>query len=265
MGFSNVKQNDPRWSYYPFGDGGETYASSACGLFAVSIILGLTEINDILDVYVYMKNHGFVTDHSGTYQCGIYKTLTEYGVQTVQTTSASIGTMTGTEEMSNAMQHVMSGGTLVLLMGSANCGTALTNNWTSGGHYISVVGYDSSRGFLVHDPAGRNDGYHAWSEFDGDVKHIFQTEKSWNNSTVTTEEVKLPIYKQLPQIRIGSDGMAVLLLEEILKVRGYYKGGLDRSFGQMLDEALKKYQTDRGLEVDGICGVHTWYDILGGL
>ena len=48
--------------------------------------------------------------------------------------------------------------------------------------------------------------------------------------------------------------------------RRYYRGGLDRSFGDQTLQAVKSYQSDRkggAGEVDGIVGSKTWSDLLG--
>lgn len=275
-GFSNVKQNDPKWRDYPFGDGGETFWSSACGLFAISIILGFTVIEQIMQVYTYLKANGWVTDHSGTWQCGIYKALQHFGVQAEQITPESIGKRKGTSYMVRAKNHVIDGFTLVLLMGSAKAGTGLTNNWTSGGHYITVVGYDPYTGmFLVHDPAGRMDGWHYWDEFEGDVKHVYLVYKSWNGTSKDVEVEDVKIYKNIKQVKLGDEGLEVLLLQEVLIARGIkadqkYGGSgnelkMDKKLGFDTQAALMWYQEQRGLKVDGICGPASWCDLLGGI
>lgn len=66
----------------------------------------------------------------------------------------------------------------------------------------------------------------------------------------------------LKQIKPGDTGVEVLLLQEILKSRGYYKGALDRSFGPQTEAATRKYQAERGLKVDGIAGPSTWKDLI---
>lgn len=70
-------------------------------------------------------------------------------------------------------------------------------------------------------------------------------------------------------IKKGSKGTSVLLLQEILKARGF-KGNdgkelkLDRDAGTNTIYALKEYQKSRKgvLEVDGICGTNTWRDLI---
>ena len=74
---------------------------------------------------------------------------------------------------------------------------------------------------------------------------------------------------KLKQVGKGDKGVEVLLLQEILKARKLYTGGLDRIFGSKTEEAVKKYQQSRidaGAKLgkaDGICGKKTWSDILG--
>ena len=70
-------------------------------------------------------------------------------------------------------------------------------------------------------------------------------------------------------VKSGSTGLSVLLLQEILKARGF-KGKdekeleLDRSAGTNTIYALTQYQKSRNgyLEVDGICGPATWKDLI---
>ena len=69
-----------------------------------------------------------------------------------------------------------------------------------------------------------------------------------------------------PKVQYGNTGVPVLLLQEILLPRRYYRGGLDRSFGDQTLQAVKSYQSDRkggAGEVDGIVGSKTWSDLLG--
>lgn len=67
----------------------------------------------------------------------------------------------------------------------------------------------------------------------------------------------------------GDNGLSVLLLQEILRARGFKgKDGkdlkLDRDAGTNTIYALTKYQESRKgvLEVDGICGINTWKDLI---
>lgn len=70
-------------------------------------------------------------------------------------------------------------------------------------------------------------------------------------------------------VQLGSTGLSVLLLQEILIARGFKgKDGkaltLDRSAGENTIYALKQYQKSRNgyLEADGVCGTDTWKDLI---
>ena len=70
-------------------------------------------------------------------------------------------------------------------------------------------------------------------------------------------------------VKKGDSGLSVLLLQEILRARGFKgKDGkdlkLDRDAGTNTIHALTKYQESRKgvLEVDGICGTNTWKDLI---
>lgn len=73
---------------------------------------------------------------------------------------------------------------------------------------------------------------------------------------------------KINQIKRGDEGNDVLLLQEILKARGIYKGGLDRKFGPATEKAVIDYQDTRiksGANLgkaDGIVGPKTWNDLL---
>ena len=72
----------------------------------------------------------------------------------------------------------------------------------------------------------------------------------------------------LPLVRKGSVGKAVGLLQRELRVRGYtgLTGralGVDDEFGDNTACAVKCFQGDEGLEVDGIVGRKTWAALLG--
>ena len=55
----------------------------------------------------------------------------------------------------------------------------------------------------------------------------------------------------------GSTGQTVRQIQTALKNRGYYTGKVDGIFGKMTTAAVKKFQRDYGLKVDGIVGPAT--------
>lgn len=70
-----------------------------------------------------------------------------------------------------------------------------------------------------------------------------------------------------PQIQMGSRGAYVMIVQDDLNTLGYKTGGLDGIFGSNTQTAVKSYQQNKGLAVDGIVGCNTWRslqeDVLG--
>jgi hypothetical protein len=57
-------------------------------------------------------------------------------------------------------------------------------------------------------------------------------------------------------------GEAVVALQSILTILGYYTGEIDGSFGSKTDSAVRAFQKAKGLEADGIVGSATWEALL---
>ncbi len=70
-----------------------------------------------------------------------------------------------------------------------------------------------------------------------------------------------------PQIQMGSRGAYVMIAQDDLNTLGYKTGGLDGIFGSNTQTAVRNYQQNKGLAVDGIVGCNTWRslqeDVLG--
>lgn len=72
----------------------------------------------------------------------------------------------------------------------------------------------------------------------------------------------------LPQVQKGSQGQSVMALQRILSTFGYKLGSknpYDGKFQTMTDTAVRQYQKDNGLTVDGVVGEETWTKLLGGM
>ncbi len=59
-------------------------------------------------------------------------------------------------------------------------------------------------------------------------------------------------------LKIGSQGAAVIELQAVLVLMGYYNGEVDGIYAANTAEAVKKFQQDAGLNPDGIAGEDTW-------
>lgn len=62
-------------------------------------------------------------------------------------------------------------------------------------------------------------------------------------------------------MRYGDSGTDVAQVQKMLKKLGYYRGKTDGYFGPYTERALKRFQADQGLQVDGIVGPRTIYEL----
>lgn len=67
-------------------------------------------------------------------------------------------------------------------------------------------------------------------------------------------------------LRKGAKGAEVRTLQTLLKGFGYNLGsyGVDGDFGSATEAAVKEYQRDQHIVIDGIVGADTWYKLLKG-
>ncbi|MFE5942791.1 peptidoglycan-binding protein [Streptomyces sp. NPDC056480] len=66
-----------------------------------------------------------------------------------------------------------------------------------------------------------------------------------------------------PLLRMGDSGPFVVRLQEDLTTHGYAVGQVDGIFGPKTDAAVRQFQSDQGLVVDGIVGPATWTALEG--
>lgn len=68
--------------------------------------------------------------------------------------------------------------------------------------------------------------------------------------------------KALVNVRPGSRGNLTKLLQSLLYVNGYDVGEIDGIFGDKTEKAVRAFQKDKGLGVDGVAGKNTWKALL---
>ncbi len=65
----------------------------------------------------------------------------------------------------------------------------------------------------------------------------------------------------LPTIGFGNSGVAVKVLQGLLRSNGYTTVKVDGFFGVLTETAVKAFQNKRNLITDGVVGVRTWYEL----
>ena len=101
---------------------------------------------------------------------------------------------------------------------------------------------------------------------DGSLCSLQNTENcspvSTPNSTAHSALSTLPACWPPRMIDKSMSGADVAVLQAILTARGYYTGSLDSLFGDALDAAVHKFQSDHSLDPDGVVGPLSWRKIL---
>ena len=63
---------------------------------------------------------------------------------------------------------------------------------------------------------------------------------------------------QRPTLRLGARSIQVAYLQTKLRDRGFDPGPIDGYFGNQTLSAVRRFQSARGLVVDGVVGPQTW-------
>jgi peptidoglycan hydrolase-like protein with peptidoglycan-binding domain len=71
-----------------------------------------------------------------------------------------------------------------------------------------------------------------------------------------------PANIERPTLRLGSRGAAVVELQALLKLLGYYNGAIDGIYQDSTIAAVTTFQQTAGLQPDGIVGLNTWNRLL---
>lgn len=96
------------------------------------------------------------------------------------------------------------------------------------------------------------DGYATSSTY---INTLCRTVEKYN---LTTYDAVSVVTSNRPTLRRGSRGAEVKYMQTILNKEGFRLGAIDGIFGKNSESALKQFQADKGLTVDGICGRKTW-------
>lgn len=68
---------------------------------------------------------------------------------------------------------------------------------------------------------------------------------------------------QLPMLKIGYYGPAVSAMQAALAYHGFLSvSKITGGFGTETEKAIKQFQKQHKLEIDGICGINTWTELI---
>lgn len=103
------------------------------------------------------------------------------------------------------------------------------------------------------------------------VEYLKLTKKQGATPTVTAPETKptekpADVTLTVNVLQKGCEGEQVKALQRLLRSHGYDLGSanpIDGDFGGKTDAAVRSYQKEKGLTVDGVVGEKTWKKLLG--
>lgn len=160
---------------YPYAS--ESIASAGCGPTSVS---DLVEV-DPTQTAKWLTDHGYAYPHQGTKYPGIAACLTAFGADGKMIAQDQDGA--GDNAYVKAWKQAIQSGQMgILLMHKVT-----SSYWTSGGHYIAIVGYANSK-YLVYDPASAvRTGWHPWSDFAYNVSALYTSSLRWDGDQIAVD------------------------------------------------------------------------------
>jgi hypothetical protein len=84
-----------------------------------------------------------------------------------------------------------------------------------------------------------------------------------NGSRIPQKASRIALTAPLIEMSAGITGEAVKALQALLVGYGYGPLCIDGEFGECTDRAVRRYQEDKRLEIDGEVGAETWKSLLG--
>lgn len=232
------RQGDERWASLPYPTKNYSFGGSGCGACAVlhciierSRYRNYTPIN----VQPYMKQYA-VKGH-GTQWVGITEGLKHWGLLNVRTL----------DSMAPLWAELRKGDRVAVLLMNNNLAPDKTR-YTSGGHYIAVVGYKEANGkhyLYLKDSGGRhNDGYKC---YETSVRNCVS--KIW--VATVPDEITLPSRGYWQR---GDKDPEIKKIQKFLKDGKYYNGVIGGRFGALTEKAVKKWQKAVKITADGKWG-----------
>jgi hypothetical protein len=125
---------------------------------------------------------------------------------------------------------------------------------------LSIATYDYCSIMHYSQTGGAKPGLNAFTVLKPTSCTVGQRQVMSEKDISTVKSIYPQQTTQFPTIRRGSTDPSVKILQQCLVKLGYSIGsaGIDGIFGSATDAAVRQFQRDRGLVVDGIVGPLTW-------
>ena len=247
------KQHDTRWRSLPYPTKKCNVGHAGCGLVAC-IHIAIEQASKWnwtpKTLRAYMVKKGYAVAGHGTTWQGITNTLKYLGHKKVVWVKKN-------EPMSKAWAELDKGNRIGIILFNSNKAPNGTR-WTSGGHYVAFVGYRKSGDkhiFYTKDSGGRN---HTGNySYENSMRNCIS--QMWIVERINAPKpyvITKPYSGKLPSkvVKKGSRGADVKAVQNFLNWCINSKLAVDGKCGSKTTSAIKKYQKQYKLKVDGIFG-----------
>lgn len=159
-----------------------------------------------------------------------------------------------------------------LILLGYNCGGYGADSQFGQGTYNSLVQFQKDNGL---DPDGLA-GIRTFAKLDELIAKkssnsgddwVRRLQQECNNQGFSNQKVDgiagVNTLNGCPTLRQGASGNITKLLQEKLVSLGYSTNGIDGIYGSGTANAVKSYQSSKGLSQDSVCGQATWRKLLG--
>ena len=232
------KQFSPPWGTKPYPSAPSTVASSGCGLCSVThLAIEQSAKADYTPstLYSYMKQYA-VLGH-GTEWVGI-----DNGMKHIDLTDVKrVG------DLEAMYQEMAKGNRVAVFLFNGNISPNGVQ-WTGGGHYCAAVAYRVGKYhyFYMKDSGGRN--HDGWYSYERSMKGCIKM--MWVGR-LPAEAITLP---ERGYFQYGDKSPDIKKIQKFLKAQGLYKGRCGGNYKRLTRKAVKKFQAEHGLAIDGLFG-----------
>ncbi|WP_165763811.1 peptidoglycan-binding domain-containing protein [Halalkalibacter urbisdiaboli] len=214
---------------------------------------GGMKANDVKVLQQALKEQGYFTYHTAT---GFYGDITVEAVKAFQ--KANNLSITGRATVETLQQSVKSA--------SAATKSSVLRQGSTGQEVSELQKLLKQAGYYKHEVNGQYGRVttEAVKSFQRNQKLAVdgiagpKTITALQNITAMTIEPVSNVSEPKPVLRSGSSGQAVQVLQERLQQLGYYKEKITGQFDTKTKEAVKTFQKQNLLTVDGVVGPKTW-------
>lgn len=265
-------QVDPQWKDVSYSAKGEstTIGRAGCGTTCAAMVIASLMKPSItpVDTSKWSVAHGYKCINWGTYYSYFVPQFKKYKIDCKMLNSANLRTTPNKKVLDEALEALKDGQWLIACMGPGN--------WTKGGHFILVYGYNDGYVY-INDPASSraNRVKNTWTLLAKEVKYFWVVDLEFNRfvkevqNTCGSKPDMIPGPKTLAKTvdisaKENSNHPVVKPLQKYLKKLKFYTGKVDGIYGNKLKDAIKKYQKSIGVKETGTLksADSTWKHLL---